>query len=135
MHKLLAALAVLGLIVTAAGAETAAAQQGIDPQWAQQFIGSWDVRLNSPDGQVPVVVNVREEGESVVLVLGNGVGESEPIRKLSRVGEALVASYDMNYQGMQIDTTLRLQRAGEQLATDWSFASGAFETRAIGTKR
>ena len=135
MRKLLAALAVLGLVATTVGAETAAAQQAIDSEWAQQFVGSWDVRLTSPDGQVPVVVNVREEAGSVVLVLGNGTGESDPITKLSRVGDALVASYDMNYQGMQIDTTLRLQRSGEQLATDWSFAGGAYETRAVGTKR
>lgn len=126
-------LAVLAL--GSLGATRAEAQDAVDSEWAQQFLGSWDVQLDTPDGQMPVVLSVREADGQVVVVMGNGQAESEPITNVSRAGEVLVASYDMEYQGMAIDATIRLQREGEGLSTDWSFAGGAYQTQATGSRR
>lgn len=128
-------LAVVAVALGTIGATTAEAQAGVEAEWAQQFMGSWNVQLDTPDGQMPVVVSVREAGGQVVVVMGNGQAESEPITNVSRSGETLVASYEMEYQGMPIDATIRLQREGEGLSTDWSFAGGAYQTQATGTRR
>ena len=127
-------VAVMALALGFSGV-TEAQAQAVESDWAQQFMGSWDVQLDTPDGQVPLVLSVREEGGQIVVVMGNGQAEAPPITNVSRAGETLVASYEMEYQGMPIDATVRLQRQGEGLSTDWSFAGGAYQTQAAGTAR
>lgn len=114
---------------------SAGAQETIDSQWAQQFLGAWDVALTTPDGQLPIIVTVRENAGAVVIVLGNGDAAAPPITNVRRNGDALIARYAMDYQGMPIDAVLRMRREADALATEWSFADGAFETSARGVKR
>ena len=133
MRKVIVAAAIVASL-SSVGAATAEAQ-AVESQWAQQFVGSWNVQLDTPDGQVPLVVTVQEDGGEFVVVLGSGQGDGNAIREVRREGESLVATYEMDYQGMPIDARLQLQRDGDALSTRWSFAGGAYETSANGTRR
>jgi hypothetical protein len=134
MRKFLLMAAILAVALSGLSVSSAAAQSAIDAQWAEQFVGSWDVRLETPDGEVPMVLTVTQEGGTVGVQLGTGQG-TQPVNSVRRTGESLVASYGMNYQGMPINAVITMTRNGEALATKWSFADGAYETTAAGARR
>lgn len=134
MGKLALALAVLALGAVAHGPVTAAAQSSVDAQWAQQFVGSWAATLQTPDGDVPVVLRVLDENGQVGVQLGNDQGGMD-IEDVQRSGEALVARYAMDYQGMEIPAVIRMTRDGDALATSWSFADGMYDTSARATRQ
>lgn len=111
-----------------------AAAQALDPEWAQQFVGTWDVTLQTPDGAVPIVLSVKEEAHKVTVQLGRGEQQGRPIADVRRSGDSLVARYDTEYQGMSLPTTLSLKRAGDELSTEWDFG-GMYATNHRATKR
>jgi hypothetical protein len=136
MRRLAVLLAAIGFALASFGASSAAAQATLEPQFVQQFVGSWDIRLETPDGQTSLVLTVLQDGDAPAVRLGNPQGEGgQTITSLRRSGESLVASYGMNYQGMGISAAITMTRDGEHLATRWSFADGAYETTARGTRR
>jgi hypothetical protein len=135
MMRIFSMLAVLVAVAITAFGVTPVQAQAVDAEWAKQFVGSWDVKLGTPDGEVPLVLTVSEDAGALVLLLGQGGPEGQTIRTVERSGQSLVAKYEMNYQGMALPAQVTVTREGEGIATKWSFADGAFETAAPGTRR
>lgn len=124
------AFAFTAAVIAAFAAGPAAAQQ-LTVDWATPMMGTWVTDLTTPDGVVPVRMAIREQDGDVVVVLGNQTGEAPPITDVRRSGDSLVASYEMDYQGMMIDARITMQLEGEELNTDWSFADGMYATSAV----
>lgn len=108
--------------------------QAVDSEWAQQFVGSWAVTLETPDGAMPMVVNVQEEAGKVTVRLGQGE-QGRALTDVRRAGDALVANYDIEYQGMALPATLTLKPNGAALSTEWDFGGGMYTTTHEATKR
>jgi hypothetical protein len=128
-------LSVFGVLLASLLSSPLAAQSAEAGDWSKGLVGSWELTLGTPDGDVPMVVTVREEGSNLVVELARGGQGGRPITNVRRSGGALVATYSMQYQGMQLPATVRLQRDGEELETRWSFADGMYETSARGRRR
>lgn len=133
--KKVAVLSALVLALAALPGGLSAQSDAATVEWAQPMLGSWVATLATPDGNVPLMISVRDLDGDVVVVLGNEDAESDPIRDVWRSGDALVAAYEMDYQGMPINAEVSLELDGEELDTDWSFADGMYETSARATRR
>lgn len=126
----------LGLALAAmlSFAVSPASAQELTAEWAEPMMGSWVMDLSTPDGVVPVRLSVREMDSAVVVVLGGEDGEAPPITDVRRRGDSLVASYEMDYQGMMIDAEIEMTPEGSDLQTEWSFAEGMYVTTALGKR-
>jgi hypothetical protein len=120
------------LLVTAAN--DVSAQSALDTADAQEFLGSWTITLESPDGDFPLVVDLTDASGKLAMRVGDGQ-QGQDVTNVTRTGEELVGRYTMSYQGMQIPVVVRLDREGDNVQSSWDFADGAFMTSAVGTLR
>src|SRR3712207_853721 len=127
-------LSVFALAMTLGAAETASAQT-LDSAQATEFLGSWSITLTSPDGEVPLVLNLVDKAGKVEATLGTSPTEGMVIPDLSKTGDEIVAKYTMPYQGMQLPVVMNLKREGANLQTSWDFMEGAYTTTSVATRQ
>jgi hypothetical protein len=131
---LIRAAYVVTALIASAGAADLTAQSTLDTSEAQGFLGAWAMTLESPDGDVPLVLDVTDANGKLALRVGDGQ-QGQDVTNVSKTGDELIARYDMDYQGMGIPVILRLKMDGENLQSNWDFAEGMYVTSAVGTKR
>jgi uncharacterized protein len=127
-------LLALALAAGTVDVTAATAQEPVDAEWAQQFIGTWNLSLETPDGDLPFAVRVAQEGGALQVELASG-DEAQPIESIRRVGDNLVVSYDLEYQGMPLSAVVTIRRDGDALQTNWSFMDGLYVTDAQATRQ
>jgi hypothetical protein len=121
------ALAILASAATLEG-QTAEAREGAD------FLGTWAMTLETPEGVFPLTLDLTEADGQVVGRVGTG-DEGQPLESISRSGDRLVGRFDLDYQGMQLPVVITMARSGDALEAEWSFADGMFVTTVQATRR
>jgi hypothetical protein len=125
---------VIALFLSLAVARPVSAQ-ALDSSQAADFLGSWSITIQSPDGAVPFLLNLVDKEGKLEASIGMAGGESMVIQNVTRSGDDLVARYTMPYEGMDLPVVMTIRREGEGLQTSWDFMEGAFTTTAAGTRQ
>jgi hypothetical protein len=123
------AAALLGAVLSPA---SASAQSMLDTSEAEAFLGNWNIALEAEFGGFDVGLKIEDQGGKVAASVTSGQGGTQGVTDITRKGEDILLSYEMDYQGQQlsVSVTLTLGPDGEGFTAAFDFggqlsASGA----------
>jgi hypothetical protein len=121
--------ALLGAVFSPA---SASAQSMLDTSEATAFLGNWNIALEAEFGGFDVGLEIEDQGGKVSASVTSGEGGTQSVTDITRSGENVVLSYEMDYQGqlLPVSVTLTPGPDGEGFTADFDFggqlsASGA----------
>lgn len=128
-----AALAVA--LVPSFGSEASA--QAVDATFAQQFVGSWQLTMETPGGPQAQTLTVAQADAGLAVSIAGGEGgmPAPQFTSATRKDETLVALFKLAFEGMEFPLTVNLRRDGEGLVAQWVFGDGEFQMEAKGTRK
>jgi hypothetical protein len=121
-----AALAALPLV--------AQAQATLAVAEASRFIGSWTLMLDTPQGSMPVTLNVKDNGGQVAGEVGSDLMPTQAITSVSKSAESLVLSYTLDFQGNAVPVKISLTPDGDKMKFSFDAADGQFVVEGPATK-
>ncbi len=126
-------LSVFGFAACVAIASPAVAQAPIAAAEAADLMGVWAMTLQTPDGDMPMVFSIGDEGGNLVVRLGGSQGL--PIPNVRLTGERIVTRSQIDYQGAPLSMEVTLSRQGEGVLASWNFGDGLYTTSSTGTRQ
>jgi len=112
--------------------QSISAQSQLDSSEAQAFMGTWVVNIDSDFGAFSMDLEVTDMSGKVGASLGAPeMGGMQPVSDITRTGEGLTLSWELDAQGQLVDATMILSPAGEGLSALFTVADGQFT--AVGT--
>ena len=103
------------------------AQSSLDAAQASEFMGSWDMPLNTDYGSFDLDLHITDQGGKVAVSVGSpDLGGMQSVTKVSRSGDSLVLDYDANAEGQVIPVRMTIKREGEGLTFMLDAMSGAY---------
>src|SRR5690606_14497388 len=119
MRSLIVAAAVAVAFVPSFAAD-ATAQEAIDAAWSEQFVGSWQMTMDTPNGPQPNTLTVAAAESGVTVNLASEGGMPAPqFASATRKEDTLVALFNLDFDGMQFPLTVNMRRDGEDLVAQW----------------
>lgn len=110
-----------------------AAQSDLDVAQAREFLGNWNVLLQSEMGPLPLTLQIEDEGGKVAVEFGSDQGTQE-VENVVRSDDSLVLTFVTDAQGQAIDVVINLQREGEELRAAITAMGGAFVASGVATR-
>lgn len=127
------ATALAGLIATG----SLAAQDALTPADAAPFLGEWTLSAEIQGNPVDMNLSLVEEGGAVkgTLVVPNSPRGPEPqeITNITKDGEGIKLSWDVDFGGQSMALHLALQRDGDGVSGDFGDEGGFFSSEISGT--
>ncbi len=117
------AAALLGAVFSPAAAT---AQSMLDTSEAKAFLGSWNVALEAEFGAFEMGLNLQDRGGKVAASVGSSPQGMSNVTDITRSGENLVLSYEMDYQGQRLPVSLTLMPGPDGEGFTASFDFGQF---------
>jgi len=117
------AAALLGAVFSPAAAT---AQSMLDTSEAKAFLGNWNVALEAEFGAFEMGLNLQDRGGKVAASVGSSQQGMSNVTDITRSGENLVLSYEMDYQGQRLPVTLTLTLGPDGEGFTASFDFGQF---------
>ncbi len=117
------AAALLGAVFSPAAAT---AQSMLDTSEAKAFLGNWNVALEADFGAFEMGLNLQDRGGKVAASVGSSQQGMSNVTDITRSGENLVLSYEMDYQGQRLPVTLTLTLGPDGEGFTASFDFGQF---------
>lgn len=132
IRPLLVAPFVLGFALLASPA-----QAQLAPADAAEFMGTWTLVLDTPQGAFEQELTLSdEEGKVVALVTSQMQPEGQRITDVSKAGADLVLKFSGNFQGNAFDAKVTVTPNGPGKATvTFDINSGQFAMAGTGTKK
>ena len=127
-------MVVTGLISTA-GAGLSQTPAAATPENAASFIGDWTLSAQGDQGPAQFGLSLKVEAGRVVGSISMGQQGSQPITDITLDGKTLVLKYNVDYQGMPIDTVVSLTPGGDKVALQVAFAGGAYSMSGTAEKK
>ncbi|MEQ1857219.1 MAG: hypothetical protein ABL963_12140 [Longimicrobiales bacterium] len=123
----------LALALVASLSSTASAQSQLDSSQATAFLGTWSLSFDSPQGTLVIQLEIADSSGTVAASIGSEMmgGGMQEVTDVTRSGESLVLSYELDAQGQLVPVALTLAPDGN---ATMDFASGAFTMGGQGTK-
>jgi hypothetical protein len=112
------------------------AQSDLDASQAADFLGAWNVAIESDMGAFTMELELEDQGGKVAASIGvpEMGGPMQEINDIVRSGEGLTLSWEMDAQGQYVDAMMILSRDGDNLSTLLSIADGQFTASGVGTR-
>ncbi len=104
------ALVALLLVPAASFAQT------LSPADAGDYMGTWTMSLDSPQGPFEQELALKDKGGKVVGELTNAMMPMQEITDITKSGTDLVMKYEGNYQGQSYAATMTLSPDGANKA-------------------
>jgi hypothetical protein len=137
LSRLLPALVALVIGSAFAAPATAAAQSApVRAADAQAFLGEWAVTVDAQGQPVVIELDITDENGNVVAEVNDPMGGGTiRIDRISKTGDNLVLSYDLDAQGQQFPISVTLSPAADALNANIDVAGGMLTTTAKATRR
>jgi hypothetical protein len=90
--------------------------QSLSPADAGDFMGTWTMSMDSPQGPFEQELALKDKDGKVIGELTNAVMPSQEITDISKTGADPVMKYEGNYQGTSFAATLTLTPDGANKA-------------------
>ncbi len=128
------ALLVVGVMM---GATTAAAQDApVRTADARAFLGEWSVNIDAQGQAVAIELDITDANGNIAAEVNDPMGGgSLTIDRISKSGDNLVLSYDVDAQGQEFPIRVTLTPDGDALNASIDVAAGMFTTTAKATRR
>ncbi len=123
VRRLAVAAALLGAVFSPLAVS---AQSELDASEAEAFLGDWIVSVTSDFGAFDVNLKIEDQGGKVaasVALPEQGVVE---VTDITRSGDGLVLSYEIDAQGQLIPVSVTLEPDGEGLTVEFDFGGQFF---------
>jgi hypothetical protein len=131
--KIKSFLAALALIVAAPLA--ASGQSALDTSAAANFLGTWSLTMDSPQGAFVMGLEVTDAAGKVAAAVGAPeLGGMQDVTDISLSGADLVLLYSIDVQGQTAPIALTLTPDGAELNVSMDFADGMFVMMGRGAK-
>jgi len=101
---------------------------------AQEFLGSWNVAIQSEMGAFEMQLAIADQGGKVAATVGMAQMGNTSVTDITRAGEALVLTYSMDAQGQQIPVVVNLRPENQILRLNLNFAGGMFSATGTATR-
>lgn len=135
IRSLIVAGAVAVALVPSFATESAA-QEALDPAWAEQFHGTWQLTMETPGGPQPQTLTVAPADAGVTVEVSSEGGMPAPqFTSATRSEDTLVANFNLDFDGNEFPLKINLRRDGEGLVAQWVFGDGEFQMEAKGTRK
>jgi hypothetical protein len=110
--------------------------QTLSPADAGDFMGTWTMSLESPQGPFEQELALKDKDGKVVAELTNAMMPMQVITDVTKTGADLVMKYEGNYQGNAFAATLTLTPDGASKAkVVFDVNSGTFTMSGSATKK
>jgi hypothetical protein len=129
----LAALLAVPLLASALAPAKASAQTPLPVAQAAEFLGRWNVAIETDMGPFDVVLNIQDSEGVTVANVGSVQGEVA-VTDISRTGDQLVLKYSFDSPDGAIPIVVNLQRDGENLKTSMDVGGGLFTAAGVGRR-
>lgn len=125
------------LVVGIAGPATVAAQDSpVRAADARAFLGEWAIAVDAQGQAVVIELDITEENGNVAAEVNDPMGGgSVRINRISKAGDNLVLSYDVDAQGQAFPIRVTLTPEADALNAAIDVAAGMFTTTAKATRR
>ena len=132
LRRLAMAAAVLGAVLSPLAAS---AQSQLDVAEAQAFLGNWNLSLQTDFGPFDLELKIEDQGGKVAAMVGSEeAGGLQNVTNITRSGEKLVLTYEIDAQGQIADVVLTLERDDEALSAEFEVGGGAFTASGRATR-
>ncbi len=133
VRRLAVAAALLGAVVSP---RAASAQSELDASEAGEFLGSWNLSLESDFGPIEFPLELEDQGGKVAANVGSPdpSGGLTEVTDITRSGDDLVLRYDFDAQGQSVLVSLTLTPDDEGLVALFEIGDGAFSAGGTGTR-
>lgn len=116
------------------GSTTAAfAQSELDVGEAEAFLGEWVVSLDTDFGAFDMDLKIEDQGGKVAASIGSPDQGMSDVTDITRSGEGLVLSYEIDAQGQMFPVSVVLTPDGEGLMASFDFG-GQFSAEGSATR-
>jgi hypothetical protein len=122
-------------VISTAGAGFSQTPATATPENAASFIGDWTLSAQGDQGPAQFGLSIKVEEGKVVGSVSMGEGGSVPITDITLSGKTLVRKYNIDYQGMPIDTVISLTPDGDKVGLQVAFAGGAYSMSGTAEKK
>ena len=112
-----------------------ASAQGVAVADAQAFIGSWSLTLDTPQGAMPMDVNVKDADGKVAGEIGSDMMGVVAVTDISKSGESLVLRHTFDMQGNAVPIQITLIPDGANMKFALDAAGGQFYVEGPATKK
>jgi len=109
--------------------------QGVAVADAAAFIGSWTVTLDTPQGAMPMDINVKDADGKVAGEIGSDMMGLVAVTDITKSGENLVFRYSLDMQGNQVPIQITLIPDGANMKFALDAAGGQFYLEGPATKK
>lgn len=132
VRRLAMAAAALGAVLSPFAAS---AQSQLDVAEAQAFLGNWNLSLQTDFGPVDLELKIEDQGGKVAAMVGSEeAGGLQNVTNITRSGEKLVLTYEIDAQGQITDVVLTLEPDDDALSAEFDVAGGTFTASGRATK-
>jgi hypothetical protein len=128
-------LAVLAFVLLVGGLlpSRVSAQTPLPVAQAAEFLGKWNVAVQTDLGPFDVVLDIKDSEGSTVANVGSPQGDVS-VTDISRSGEQLVLKYGFAGPEGEIPIVVNLSRDGENLKTSMDIGGGLFTASGTGRR-
>ena len=110
--------------------------QALAPADAAEFMGSWTMSMDSPQGPFEQELSLKDVGGKVVGTITNQMMPEQQVTDVSKSGKDLVLKYAGNFQGNAFDAKLTITPDGfEKAKVVFDVNSGMFTMSGTATKK
>lgn len=113
--------------------QEASAQAPLPAAQAAEFLGRWNVAVETDMGPFEVVLNIQDSEGNTVANVGSPQGDVA-VTDISRAGEQLVLKYGFAGPEGEIPIVVNLERDGENLKTTMDVGGGMFSASGVGRR-
>lgn len=133
IRPLVRALPVVALLAVLAAPSGASAQSQLPTAEAQQFLGEWNLALQTDMGPFEFGLTVRDADGRVAAQVRSDLGNMD-VNTIRRSGDNLVFEYAMDAQGQSIPVSMTLRPDGDAMRATMDFAGGLFTASGNATR-
>jgi hypothetical protein len=126
-----AAMLLAGALLAPSALSAQASQ--LDVAQAQEFLGNWNLTLQSEMGPLPLSLNIQDQAGKVAVVFGSEQG-TQAVENVTRQGDTLVLNFTADGGGQAVDILINLVREGEGLRANLSAMAGAFVASGVAAR-
>lgn len=115
----------------------AKAEAQLAPADAGNFMGSWSIALDTPQGNFEQSLVLKDEAGKVVGEMSSAMApETQKVTDISKKGDELILKFQGNFQGNPFDATITMTPDGtDKCKVMFDVNSGMFTMNGTGTKK